>query len=196
LSLFETLFVNLDFHLIAGQLLLDFILDGSRDFFFDVFGCSFGNRVGILTELLNVLSVVWIVAAHRRTKLHTVLDSRCACSIQIHNSFSFSKYIFADKMTDKLRYAQITGSGTFHQLLFFFSWQTDSKQSDIVHISHPFHLYVKEIEERMNNAARAVISPRVSRRNKNNNIAAKPLSERACVVSFRQELCYTFTQLY
>ena len=54
----------------------------------------FGNRIGILTKLLNVLSVVWIVAAHRRTKLHTVLDSGCACSIVIHLSFSLKiKYL-------------------------------------------------------------------------------------------------------
>ena len=70
--------------------------------------------------------------------------------------FSFSKYIFADKMTDKLRYTQITGNSAFHQLLFFFSWQADCKQSDIVHISHSFHLYVKEIDERMNRVVRAL----------------------------------------
>ena len=80
-------------------------------------------------------------------------------------------------MTDKLRYTQITGGGTFHQLLFFFSWQTDCKQSDITHISHSFHLYVKEIEERINKVVRVIISTRVSRKNKNNNIIAKPLSE-------------------
>ena len=76
-------------------------------------------------------------------------------------------------MTDELGYSQITGNCAFHQLLFFFSWKTDSKQSDIVHISHSFHLYVKEIAERINNAARAAISPRVSRRNR---IIISPLS--------------------
>ena len=43
-------------------------------------------RVGILTELLDVLSVVWIVTAHRRTELHCVLDSGCACFVVIHIS--------------------------------------------------------------------------------------------------------------
>ena len=69
-------------------------------------------------------------------------------------------------MTDELGYSQITGNCAFHQLLFFFSWKTDSKQSDIVHISHSFHLYVKEIAERMNRVVRAIISTRVSRGNR------------------------------
>ena len=59
-------------------------------------------------------------------------------------------------MTDKLRHTQITGNSAFHQLLFFFSWKTDCKQSDIVHISHSFHLYVKVIEKRMNRVVRAL----------------------------------------
>ena len=83
-----------------------------------------------------------------------IADARALFKFIIQNSFS--KYIFADKMTDELRYTQITGSSAFHQLLFFFSWQTDCKQSDIVHISHSFHLYVKVIEERMNRVVRAL----------------------------------------
>ena len=78
--------VDLDFHFAAGQLLVNFILDGGGDFLLDVFGCSFGNRVGILTELLNVLSMIWVVAAHCGAKLHRVFDSRCACFIVIHIS--------------------------------------------------------------------------------------------------------------
>ena len=58
-------------------------------------------------------------------------------------------------MTDKLRYTQITGNGAFHQLLSFFSWQADCKQSDIVHSNHSFHLYVQKKAKQMNNAARA-----------------------------------------
>jgi len=74
LSLLQTLLFNHNLNLIAGKLFLDFILDGVRNFLLDVFGCSFGNRVGILTELLNVLSVVWIVAAHSGAHLHCVLQ--------------------------------------------------------------------------------------------------------------------------
>ena len=62
----DALLVDLDFHLAAGQLLVNFILDGGGDFLLDIFGCPFGNRVGILTKLLNVLSVVWVVAAHNQ----------------------------------------------------------------------------------------------------------------------------------
>ena len=58
LSLLHTLLIDLYFHLAAGELFVYFVLNGGRDFLLDVFGFSFGNRVGILTKLLNVLSVV------------------------------------------------------------------------------------------------------------------------------------------
>jgi len=74
LSLLHALLVDLDFHLSAGQLLVYFVLDGGGDFLLDIFGCSFGNRVGILTELLNVLPVVWVFTAHCCTHLHAMFD--------------------------------------------------------------------------------------------------------------------------
>ena len=65
----------------------------------------------------------------------------------------------------------------FHQTQFVFSWNTDCQDSCIVHSFHSFHLYVKEIAERMNRVVHAIISTWVSRENKN-NIVTKPLSNR------------------
>ena len=85
LSLLHALLVDLDFHLAAVQLLVDFILHSSRDFLLDIVGCAFGNSISVFAKLLNVHAVVWVFTAHGGAHLHTVFDRRGACFIVIHH---------------------------------------------------------------------------------------------------------------
>ena len=87
MSLLHALLVDLDFHLAAGQLLVDFILYSSRNFFLDIVGCTFGNSISIFAKLLNVHAVVWVFTTHCGAHLHAVFDRRGACFIVIHISF-------------------------------------------------------------------------------------------------------------
>ena len=90
LRFFHALLVDLDFHLAAGQLLVDFILHGSRNFFLDIFGCAFGNRIRVFAKLLDVHAVVWVFTAHCGAHLHAVFDRRGACFIHVHIHIHFS----------------------------------------------------------------------------------------------------------
>ena len=87
LCLFHALLVDLDFHFAAGQLLVDFILHGSRNLFLDIVGCTFGNSISVFAKLLDVHAVVWVFTAHCGAHLHAVFDCRGACFIVIHISF-------------------------------------------------------------------------------------------------------------
>ena len=90
MSLLHALLVDLDFHLAAGQLLVDFILHGSRNLFLDIVGCAFGNSISVFAKLLDVHAVVRIVTAHGGAHLHAMFDCRGACSIHVHIHFSFN----------------------------------------------------------------------------------------------------------
>ena len=100
LRFFHALLVNLNFHLAAGQLLVDFILDGGGDFFLDVFGCALGNSISVFAKLLDVHAVVWVFAAHCGAHLHAVFDCRSACFIIIHCSISFNSFQVCYSGTD------------------------------------------------------------------------------------------------
>ena len=92
LRFFHTLIVDLNFHLAAGQLLVDFILHGSRNLFLDIVGCALGNSISVFAKLLDVHAVVWVFAAHCGAHLHAVFDRRGACFIHVHIHFSFNSF--------------------------------------------------------------------------------------------------------
>ena len=87
LRLLHTLLVDLDFHLAAGQLLVNFIFYSSRNLFLDTVSCAFGNSISVFTKLLNVHAVVRVFTAHCGAHLHAVFDRGGACFIVIHISF-------------------------------------------------------------------------------------------------------------
>ena len=87
MRLLHTLLVDLNFHLAAGQLLVDFILHGSRNLFLDIVGCALSNSISVFAKLLDVHAVVRIFTAHCGAHLHAVFDCRGACFIVIHISF-------------------------------------------------------------------------------------------------------------
>ena len=87
MCLLHALLVDLNFHLAADQLLVDFILHGGWDFFLDIVGCAFGNSISVFAKLLNVHAVIRVFATHGGAHLHAMLDCRGACFIVIHISF-------------------------------------------------------------------------------------------------------------